>query len=83
MSIVNIHEAKTNLSALIQKALAGEEVIIAKNNNPVVILKPIVKIGQKRKGGSLKGKIKILEDWSKSDKEVEDLLINSSLLPLE
>ncbi|HMS69788.1 MAG: type II toxin-antitoxin system Phd/YefM family antitoxin [Saprospiraceae bacterium] len=32
MIIVNIQEAKSNLSALIQKALNGEEVIIAKNN---------------------------------------------------
>ena len=38
MKQVNIHEAKTHLSRLIQDVLAGEEVIIAKGNRPVVRL---------------------------------------------
>ena len=41
MTMVNIHEAKTNLSKLIELALAGEEIIIAKAGNPVVTLSPI------------------------------------------
>lgn len=42
---VSIHRAKTYLSALIQKTLEGEEVIIAKNNEPLITMKPV-----KRKG---------------------------------
>ena len=38
----NIHEAKTTLSKLIERALAGEEVIIAKAGKPLVELKPVV-----------------------------------------
>lgn len=83
MTIVNIHDAKTNLSALIQQALNGEEVIIAKNNNPIITLKPIPKKGKKRKAGILKGKIKILEDWNKADKEIEGLMINNKFSPDE
>lgn len=49
---VNIHEAKTNLSKLIQEALEGKEVIIARGNQPLVRLevlreaRPLRKIGQ-------------------------------------
>ena len=48
----NIHQAKTNLSQLIQKAEAGETVIIAKAGKPCVQLTGIVK--QERKAGDLK-----------------------------
>lgn len=58
----NIHEAKTNLSALIQRALNGEQVIIAKNGVAQVELKPALKkkSGKKVKNalwGCMKGKI--------------------------
>jgi prevent-host-death family protein len=39
--IVNIHAAKTNLSKLIERAEAGEEVIVARNGKPVVRLTPV------------------------------------------
>ena len=39
--IVNIHAAKTNLSKLIEKAEAGEEVVIARNGKPAVKLTPV------------------------------------------
>lgn len=48
---VNIHEAKTNLSKLIQRALAGEEVIIARDNVPVVKLTPVAGTPTKRRAG--------------------------------
>ncbi len=83
MTIVNIHEAKSQLSALIQKALAGEEIIIAKNHKPIVTLKPIIKKKAKRKAGTLKGKISILGEWADADKEIEELFINSKLFPDE
>ena len=43
MRQVNIHAAKTNLSKLIEAALAGEEVVIAKGSTPVVRLVPVVR----------------------------------------
>ena len=39
--IVNIHEAKTNLSRLIEKFLAGEKIIIAKNGKPLLQFAPV------------------------------------------
>jgi len=47
---VNIHEAKTNLSKLIRLAEAGEEVIIARDDVPVVKLMPVVKSPQRQLG---------------------------------
>jgi len=57
MKTVKIHEAKTNLSRLIEKACRGEEIIIARGNNPVVRLVPIGGARGRRKLGILKGKL--------------------------
>ena len=46
MITVNVHEAKTNLSRLLAKAEAGEEVIIARNGKPVARLAPVQTAGQ-------------------------------------
>ena len=57
MTTVKIHRAKTHLSRLIEKACEGEEVIIARGDEPLVRLVPLrTKKGQ-RKPGSLKGKL--------------------------
>ncbi|NIA30812.1 MAG: type II toxin-antitoxin system prevent-host-death family antitoxin [Actinobacteria bacterium] len=66
---VNIHEAKTNLSKLIQKVVDGEEVIIAKNNHPIVKLTLVNESKPKRRLGTAKGKIKISDDF---DEPLED-----------
>ena len=58
MTIVNVHEAKTNLSRLLEAAAAGEEIIIAKAGKPIAKLVPIEK--PKREPGRLKGLIQ----WS-------------------
>jgi prevent-host-death family protein len=62
MSVTTIHEAKTNLSRLIEKAERGEEVIIARGKQPVVRLVPIAKPG-KRQFDLLKGKYVIPDDF--------------------
>ena len=62
---VNIHEAKTHLSRLIAKVLAGEEIIIAKGNTPVAKLILFTTSKQTRKIGSAKGKIRISADFDK------------------
>lgn len=54
----NIHEAKTNLSKLIQQALAGDEVIIAKAGKPQVKLVPVVE-HPVRKPGRFKGQFEV------------------------
>ena len=57
MSVVTIHQAKTNLSRLIEKASEGEEVIIARGSKPVARLVPVGEVKGKRQPGSLKGKL--------------------------
>ncbi|MBN2356215.1 type II toxin-antitoxin system Phd/YefM family antitoxin [candidate division KSB1 bacterium] len=60
---VNIHQAKTNLSKLIQKVVDGEELIIAKRNQPIVKLILVDQIKPKRRLGSAKGLIKLTHDF--------------------
>ena len=57
MSKFNIADAKTHFSKLVQKAMLGEEVIIAKDNKPVLKLVPLDLPKQPRKPGSGKGQI--------------------------
>jgi prevent-host-death family protein len=40
---VNMHQAKTSLSRLVERALAGEEIVIARNGEPLVKLVPVPK----------------------------------------
>lgn len=63
MQTVNIHDAKTHLSKLIEAVMQGEEIIIAKSGKPVAILSSIALIKPKRRPGVLKGKIKIAKDF--------------------
>lgn len=60
---VNIYEAKSKFSKLINQAIAGEEIIIAKSGEPVAKLVPFKKPIQNRKPGSAKGKIIIADDF--------------------
>lgn len=64
MHIVNIHDAKTHFSKLIDAVMKGEEIIIAKAGKPAAKLIPITLIKPKRTPGALKGKIKIAKDFN-------------------
>lgn len=60
MPTYTIHAAKTNLSRLVARAEAGEEVVLARGKAPVVKIVPIaIAPKPERKFGALKGKIKI------------------------
>jgi prevent-host-death family protein len=67
--IVNVSEAKAKLSKLIDMAYQGEEVIIAKNNLPLVKL-VAHKMTSKRKLGQMKGQIIIPDDFLEEDEEL-------------
>ena len=54
-TVVTIHEAKTNLSRLIQNASSGEEIIIARGSKPVARLVPFGESQGQRRPGSMKG----------------------------
>jgi prevent-host-death family protein len=59
MKRVTIHQAKTNLSRLIEKAAAGEEIVIARGAEPVARLVPLTDSKGRRRPGSLKGKLRV------------------------
>jgi prevent-host-death family protein len=70
-SVVNIHEAKTHLSRIVDEVAAGAEVIIAKAGKPMARLSPIATPVKPKKLGLLKGKIKIPADFdAPMDEEV-------------
>lgn len=60
---VNIHEAKTHFSKLIERVRLGEEIIIAKAGEPVARLIPEAHPGKRRKLGTAKGQVWISEDF--------------------
>ena len=62
MHQVNIHEAKTQLSKLIQEAIDGQEVIIAKGNKPVVRLEVLPEARKTRRIGGAKNLIIKMND---------------------
>jgi prevent-host-death family protein len=62
-STINIHEAKTHLSRLVDEVCKGKELILAKAGKPLVKLVPLEQSKPKRIPGFLKGKIKIAADF--------------------
>jgi prevent-host-death family protein len=63
MKTVNMHEAKTHLSRLVERAVSGERIVIAKAGEPVAVLSAFVKQSRKRKPGFDKGKIWVSKDF--------------------
>ena len=72
MLITNISEAKAQLSALIEKVKAGQEVIIAKAGTPVVKLVLYERSEKPRSPGALRGKIKIADDFDELPNDIAD-----------
>jgi prevent-host-death family protein len=60
--IVNMHEAKSTLSRLVEEAEAGEEIVLARAGKPVVKLVP-VRTARRRRLGRWKGKVVMSEDF--------------------
>lgn len=75
--IVNVSDAKTNLSKLIDLVYHGEEVIIAKNNLPLVDL-VIHKPKGKRKLGILAGKFSVPDDFLEEGQEINEMFYGDS-----
>jgi antitoxin (DNA-binding transcriptional repressor) of toxin-antitoxin stability system len=59
MTTVTIHVAKTNLSQLLARIEAGEEIVIARGRNPIARLMPIRRAPTARKFGALKGVVTV------------------------
>ncbi len=76
--IVNVSEAKTNLSKLIDMVYHGEKVVIAKNNTPLVDMVPHQPSG-KRELGLLKGKITVPDDFNEEDENINTMFYGSNV----
>ena len=63
MHTVNIHEAKTHLSRLLEQVAGGEEIIIAKAGKAIARLVPLDAVPKKRQLGLLKGKLNVPDDF--------------------
>jgi len=65
METINIHEAKTHLSRLVEKAASGEPFVIAKAGKPMVKVVPLDSpdAGQQKRLGFLVGQIKVPDDF--------------------
>jgi len=59
----NIHDAKTNLSRIIERVERGEEVIISRAGKPVAKLVPLTRGVHRLGRGSLRGRLVMSEDW--------------------
>jgi prevent-host-death family protein len=80
---VNMHEAKTHLSRLVERVEGGEEIVINRAGKPAAKLVP-VKLGPRKLGG-WEGRMEVPsdEEWKRMDKEVEQLFEESEIFPGE
>ena len=72
-TIVNMHQAKASLSRLVESALAGEEVVIARNGEALVRLMPVPKKREDRVPGRSEGKVEIGPDFEFTGEEITEL----------
>jgi prevent-host-death family protein len=85
---VNIHHAKTNLSQLIFRVEAGEEVVIARDGKPVARLVPVEVARRKLyKPGALRGRLRVPSDFldpgAEADRETEELFNLGAIVSAE
>jgi prevent-host-death family protein len=73
MEQVGMHEAKTRLSQLVERAEAGEEVVIARNGTPVVRLVPIARTSSlARVRGAWRGRVRMADDFDELPEDIAD-----------
>ena len=76
--VVNMHEAKSTLSKLVELAQKGEEVIIARSGRAVAVLKPYRETPKARKPGRLKGKAYDMSRFGEADETIEKMFEGSA-----
>lgn len=81
--IINVHAAKTQLSRLLERAEAGEEIVIGRAGKPVAKLVPYVPDRPRRLFGALKGQLVIHGDFNDLDAEIEREFEDSIAQPLD
>lgn len=79
---MNIHEAKTQLSKLVERAAAGEEIVIAKAGKPMAKLVPYLPPCAPRSGGFLSGQVWEAPDCWEPDDALTKLMTTGDVEPL-
>jgi prevent-host-death family protein len=72
MKLVNVYEAKSRLSAIIDEALRGEEIVIGRHGKPVVRLVPVHAPKPSDGFGSVRGQVWIAPDFDETPADFED-----------
>jgi prevent-host-death family protein len=67
---VNVHQAKTHLSSLLERVEQGEEIIIGRSGKPVAKLVPYREAGGPRRPGGWKGRVRIAADFDELPPEL-------------
>ena len=78
---INTHEAKTQLSRLLTRVEAGEEIVIARSGKPIAKLVAVSQPKKTIRVGGLVGKLWMAPDWDSPDEELIDLFENSKIFP--
>jgi prevent-host-death family protein len=78
---MNIHEAKTHLSKLVEQAAAGEEIVIAKAGKPMAKLVPYTPPIAPRSGGFLQGQVWESPDCWEADEALTSEMTDAPLFP--
>jgi len=71
---VNIAQAKARFSELVRKAISGEEVVIARDNKPLLKLVPLTADSKPRKPGGARGKIWMAPDFDETPADFKEYL---------
>ena len=70
VTTVNVHEAQTHLSRLLEAVEAGEDVVIARAGKPIARLVPVVARLEARTPGSWRGRVVIADDFDETPEEL-------------
>ena len=82
MASVSVYQARAELSRLIERALAGEEIIVTRRGRPTVRLVPVEPDQPRRKPGALKGKLTLPESFfDPLPDEIIDAFYESKIFP--
>jgi prevent-host-death family protein len=74
MNPVNLHDAKTHLSELVQRAAAGEEIVIARNGKPAARL--VALAAPPRRPGGWEGQVWMAPDFDEADATIAALMLD-------
>ena len=84
MASISVYQARAELSRLIERALAGEEIVITRRGKPTVRLLPVEQPQPRRKPGALKGKLTLPESFfDPLPEDIIDAFYESKIFPDE